>query len=153
MSGTVSLIDAIMIFFSNKIRYFAIVIAFFVWASRRFEKESLLRLSIPVIIAVIGDVMMRLVIYKPRPFIKRKVGILIPSKMNSSFPSKHTLLMFALSSSVYSVHKVLGTVMMIFASMTGVSRVWLGHHYPSDVFGSAIIGVVINQIYEKVNRL
>ncbi|ADE68636.1 hypothetical protein BMQ_1604 [Priestia megaterium QM B1551] len=70
--------------------------------------------------------------FKPRPFMERRVGILIPSKMDSSFLSKHTLLAFAVSTSIFLHKRILGSVMLGLSLLTGFSRIWLGHHYPSD---------------------
>lgn len=86
--------------------------------------------------------------FRSRPFIKHRVGILIPSKMDSSFPSKHTLLAFAASTSILLREKQIGVVMWILSILTGFSRVWMGHHYPSDIIFSAIIGSITSVIAE-----
>lgn len=87
---------------------------------------------------------------KPRPFIKRRVGILIPSKMNSAFLSKHTLLATAVSTSIFLHERVIGAVMWGLSLLTGFSRIWVGHHYPSDIIRSLFIGSLTSIIVEKV---
>jgi undecaprenyl-diphosphatase len=88
--------------------------------------------------------------FKPRPFMKRRVGILIPSKMNSAFLSKHTLLTTAVSTSIFLREHVLGSVMWGLSLLTGFSRIWIGHHYPSDIIRSIFIGSLTSIIVEKV---
>lgn len=84
---------------------------------------------------------------------KRRVGILIPSKMNSSFPSKHTLLVFAISTSIFLYDRLLGSIMWGLSFLTGLSRIWVGHHYPSDIMGSAILGSLTSVIVHYFSRL
>jgi undecaprenyl-diphosphatase len=80
---------------------------------------------------------------------KRRVGILIPSKMDSSFPSKHTLLVFAVSTTVFLYRRVLGSIMWGISLLTGLSRIWVGHHYPTDIIGSAILGSLSSLFVHK----
>lgn len=72
--------------------------------------------------------------------------------MDSSFPSKHTLLVFAVSTSVLLYNRVLGSIMCGLAVMTGITRIWVGHHYPSDIIGSAILGSVTSMCVHKNSR-
>ena len=81
---------------------------------------------------------------------ERRVGILIPSKMDSSFLSKHTLLAFAVSTSIFLHKRILGSVMLGLTLLTGFSRIWLGHHYPSDIAGSAVLGSFTSAIIHKL---
>jgi undecaprenyl-diphosphatase len=139
LSGHLPLLDKIMIFVSNKGRYlYFFVIIYLLMKDRELAKKVLLSMTIGYLI----DKVIRLFVYKPRPFMKRKVGILIPSKLNSSFPSKHALLVFCISTSIYLRNKVLGTITTVLSILTSLSRIWLGHHYPTDILGSAIIAVI-----------
>lgn len=118
-----------------------------------FRNDSYRKLSynamISVGITLLINTLIKLFYFKPRPFMKLRVGILTPSKIDSSFPSKHTLLAFALSTSVFLCERVLGSIMLVLSGLTGLSRIWVRHHYPSDVIGSALIGSVISIILEK----
>ena len=68
--------------------------------------------------------------------------------MNSSFPSKHTVLAFAAATSVLFYKRLLGCIMWLLAFLIGLSRIWMGQHYPSDIIGSALLGsltaIVVN---------
>ena len=140
LSGRYSPVDQIMILISNRVRYVYLFILVYMLFKNRFNKRIALETGMAVFISFIAHFFIRLFYYKPRPFKKRRVGILIPSKMDSSFPSKHTILAFAASTSVLMFHRMLGTIMMWMSALTGFSRIWVGHHYPSDVIGSAILG-------------
>jgi undecaprenyl-diphosphatase len=152
LSGRYPPIDLLMIFLSNKIRYVFI----FVWVVMFFKNDSYKKASSNAMISASISLMIlsfiKLFYFKPRPFVKRRVGILIPSKMDSTFPSKHTLLAFAVSTSILFYQRVLGLIMWILSVLTGFSRVWVGHHYPSDIIGSAVIATIISLIVDKTSR-
>lgn len=79
--------------------------------------------------------------------------LLIPSKNNSSFPSKHTAVAFALATSVLLRERLFGSIMWFLAILTGLSRIWLGHHYPFDIIGSAFIGILTSIVIDNTSYL
>jgi undecaprenyl-diphosphatase len=40
--------------------------------------------------------------------------------------------------------------MLGFSFLTGLSRIWVGHHYPSDIAGSAVLGSFTSAIIHKL---
>ncbi|MFE8700100.1 phosphatase PAP2 family protein [Cytobacillus sp. FJAT-54145] len=140
LSGRSSLLDQLMILTSNKIRYVYIFVLLVMWIQNDGYKKIAIQTLRSTFIAFLVDLTFRFFLYRPRPFIKRRVGILIPSKVNSSFPSKHTLLVFAVSTSILLYQRTLGLLMTGLSLLTGLSRIWVGHHYPSDIIGSALLG-------------
>ncbi|WP_348633506.1 undecaprenyl-diphosphatase [Mesobacillus selenatarsenatis] len=140
LSGRVSPVDQVMILISNRVRYAYLLILILMLFKNRLNKQIALETGMSVAISFILHFFIHIFYFKPRPFMKRRVGILIPSKMDSSFPSKHTMLAFAASTTVMMFHRTLGTIMMWMSTLTGFSRVWVGHHYPLDIIGSAILG-------------
>jgi undecaprenyl-diphosphatase len=149
LSGRSAPIDWLMIFLSKKIRYVFIFVLIFMW----FRNENYRKVSWNAImssgISLVLHTLIKIFYFKPRPFIKRRVGILIPSKIDSSFPSKHTLLAFAVSTSILLYDRVLGSIMWVLSVLTGFSRIWLGHHYPSDIIGSALIATMTSMMVGK----
>ncbi len=140
LSGRFSTADKLMILISNRVRYVYLFIIVVMLFKNRFNKKIALETGLSVAISLAVQFFIHLFYFKPRPFMKRRVGILIPSKMDSSFPSKHTLLAFAASSTVLMFHRSLGKIMIWMSVLTGLSRIWVGHHYPSDIVGSAFLG-------------
>jgi membrane-associated phospholipid phosphatase len=64
---------------------------------------------------------------------------------NASFPSGHTASAFALATSLalYAKEKIFGILYLILAILVGYSRIYLSQHFPADVFGGAVIGVLV----------
>lgn len=152
LAGRYSPMDLLMIWMSNKARYVYLFVFVWMWFKSRFSRKTAADAGICAGIAVLVNTFIKLFYYKPRPFVKRRVGILIPSKLDSSFPSKHTLLVFAVSTFIFLRERTIGSVMWTLAVITGFSRIWVGHHYPSDIIGSAFIGSLISMMVDKYSR-
>jgi undecaprenyl-diphosphatase len=127
LSGRSLVLDKIMILISNRIRYVYILILIIMWFKKKNYKKMTNDAVISVFITLIINILIKLFYFKPRPFLKGRVRILIPSKMDSSFPSKHTLLAFAVSTTIFFYQRFLGTIMWGVSFLTGLSRIWVGH--------------------------
>ncbi|PES29584.1 undecaprenyl-diphosphatase [Priestia megaterium] len=149
LAGRYSSFDTLMILISKKVRYVFIFILTVMWFRNGSQKKVTLYAVISVAFTLFIHTLMKCFYFKPRPFMKRRAGILIPSKMDSSFLSKHTLLTFAVSTSIFLHKRILGSVMLGLSLLTGFSRIWVGHHYPSDIVRSAFIGSLTSIIVDK----
>lgn len=87
----------------------------------------------------------------PRPFaVLPDVIALVPDQGGYSFPSMHTALTMAVAVSVYMHHKKLGMLLILFALLVGLSRVYVGVHYPVDVLVGGLLGWVISSLFHKL---
>lgn len=152
LAGQYSLMDMLMILISKKTRYVFIFVLGIIWFRSDSDKKVVLNAVKSTVFTLLIDTLIKLFYFKPRPFMKRRVCILIPSKMDSSFPSKHTVLAFAVSTSIILRERVLGLFMMGISVLMGLSRIWVGHHYPSDIIGSAFIGSITSVVIDKTSR-
>ena len=150
LAGRYSVLDMLMILVSNKVRYLFAFVLMLMWfrgdSQRKVTRYALISAAFTLFI----NTLIKCFYFKPRPFMKRRVGILIPSKMNSAFLSKHTLLTTAVSTSIFLHERVIGAVMWGLSLLTGFSRIWVGHHYPSDIIRSLFVGSLTSIIVEKV---
>lgn len=97
------------------------------------------------------------------------VNKLIEKAVDNSFPSDHTILFFSFCVTFWLFKRSWGFLWILLAFLVGISRIWVGVHYPADVFVGAIISTVaaavvymivpklhfINkslEIYEKAER-
>lgn len=62
----------------------------------------------------------------------------------NSFPSGHTTTSFALAYALSRSYPRFATIFYAIAAMVGLSRIYLGSHYPSDVAGGALLGLGVS---------
>ena len=92
------------------------------------------------------------IIARQRPFIvSDEVVPLVTILSEYSFPSGHTALAFAIALVFYRLlPKKYGIVTILIAVLVGFSRVYLGVHYPSDVFGGFLIAFITSRLAECI---
>lgn len=71
------------------------------------------------------------------------VNQLIEKAVDNSFPSDHTILFFSFCITFWLFNKRGGFLWFLLAVIVGISRIWVGVHYPADVAVGAIISITI----------
>lgn len=107
--------------------------------------------------------LIRILYDRPRPFeVMGGVRQLIEHSTGSSFPSGHTVFAFALAAAVYFFlcmeerrtvvlpRQVIFLFFWLSAILVGISRIAAGVHWPSDVLGGAMVGVVTAWLLHQV---
>ncbi len=85
-----------------------------------------------------------------RPFmLDGKVKHLIPED-SFSFPSGHTISIFAIATIAYFYKKKLGWWLGIGGLIVGTARVIVGVHWPSDIAGGIILGIFVSVVFYKL---
>lgn len=79
--------------------------------------------------------------YSPRPFEALHFASLIPES-GSSFPSGHMTFYFALSAVIFFYNRRLGLWYFIVSLLVGIARIFVGVHWPSDIVGGILIGLL-----------
>jgi undecaprenyl-diphosphatase len=85
-----------------------------------------------------------LLYFHNRPFMDH-IGLkLIHHLPDNSFPSDHTTFLFAIAVSLlfYKKTKNWGKVLLILAFFGGLARVYVGVHYPFDIIGAILTGII-----------
>lgn len=59
-----------------------------------------------------------------------------------SFPSGHTIFFFAAAAAIFAYEKKLGWLAYGVATLVGIERIVVGAHWPTDVLGGAILGIL-----------
>jgi undecaprenyl-diphosphatase len=86
-------------------------------------------------------------LHRPRPchpdFLVNSAHMLFGFKSSLSFPSSHSTNMFALAFIFSMFYPSRWLWFFSFAALIGFSRIYVGVHYPGDVLGGALLGVII----------
>ncbi|WP_044641204.1 undecaprenyl-diphosphatase [Risungbinella massiliensis] len=78
-----------------------------------------------------------------QPFaVLSNVSKLVEHEIDNSFPSDHTILFFSFCFSFWLANKKSGWPWLVLAFCVGISRIWVGVHYPIDVAVGALFGMV-----------
>ena len=130
--------------------YFLILAILFWWpvkGQQRFQnKKAVVYVLICLAIAFLADEMANLLKARHRPFVSfpEEVAKLNVVQDLTSFPSTHTIFVFAMAVSLWlSEYKKIALPLIIFAFVLGFSRVAVGVHYPFDILGGIALGIVI----------
>jgi len=95
-----------------------------------------------VISWILGNLVMKNVIHRPRPYsVREDYDTIIEHPVDFSFPSGHTFTSFAAATAMCFYLPFLGTVSLVVAVGIALSRLYLCVHFFSDVFFSAVLGV------------
>ena len=92
---------------------------------------------------------------RPRPILSHAVHQLIPPSLDTSFPSDHATLGFAVGVMVWRYNRRAGAALLVLAAVMAFARVYVGAHYPGDVVGGAVLGgatsVALGVLSEKTS--
>lgn len=78
---------------------------------------------------------------RPRPFNKlSKINVFNRDIKDFSFPSGHTTAVFSVACILALNFTALAPLFILIAFCVGVSRMYLGVHYPSDIMAGMVIG-------------
>jgi undecaprenyl-diphosphatase len=98
--------------------------------------------SLSVLLTMLLNYALGFLKFRNRPFVSFNTGRLVNPFSEKSFPSDHTAVAFALAASIFFFDKKLGVVLMILALFVGLGRIYAGVHYPFDVLGGILVGVL-----------
>jgi undecaprenyl-diphosphatase len=83
---------------------------------------------------------------RQRPFVDREVLVVGIKPKDASFPSGHTAASFAAATALATFYPKAAPLSFTLAGGVGLSRIYLGHHFPSDVAVGATIGAGIGAV-------
>ena len=114
---------------------FAIVLPLFLYFTGRRDLVDLsVRMAAILIVSQIIVQLVKRIVNRPRPFkVLENVIAKRPPTCKYSFPSGHTCAAFSLAFVLANGLPGFGTIFYSIASMVGLSRIYLGAHYPTDI--------------------
>lgn len=143
LAGRSPTLDALMV---GSAKYLPIVFAaalVALWVSwRPRNQRGAFLAGVSALVALgLGQVVGKL-FPRPRPYLSHTIHQLIPPSLDTSFPSDHAILGFAVAAMVWRYNRRAGIALLPLAVLLAIARVFVGAHYPGDVLGGAVLGGV-----------
>lgn len=153
------LLDLIMITVSKigNVGMVWIAMALALMLSAKSRRCGFLMLVSMAICLLLGNVFLKNLIARERPcWIDLSVPLLIPNPTDYSFPSGHTMHGFTAATVVFLHNRRAGIPALCLAALIAFSRLYLFVHFPSDIVGGMIIGILVAllvcRLWEKLPK-
>jgi len=113
----------------------------------KYRKVGILTISAVILSSFIGECLLKHLINRPRPFVDvPAVKMLIEKPLTNSFPSDHTSAAFAAATVLSFAFKKYRKYFFTLAIIIAFSRLYLYVHYPSDIIGGIILGLISSKV-------
>ena len=157
LAGTNSLLDEIMIFSTILSGVYVIfLVAVPLWL--RGLREATFDVLILLAISIVVTEGIKYLVGRPRPCdtltnVRTLAGYQCSAEFDPAFPSGHASRAFVVAGFLAIRFRWrVGLPAVAFAALAGLSRVYLGLHWPSDVLGGAVVGIGLAILLELVSR-
>ena len=144
--GRFLLVDWIFIFFSELLIYILVgVFLLFLFRIKNWKhRANIFSLGILSVILSRGIVtpIIRFFFETPRPFVALNIESLVTHASTPSFPSGHMTFIVPIVLTLWYINKRAGAWSFAGAVLIGVGRVGAGIHWPTDILGGILIGII-----------
>lgn len=157
MANQSIILDALMIVISKVVPYIYIFILAGLYMqgfrTRNFKlRGESFATGVLFLICLLGSFILGSMFYENRPFVDHTVVLIVNHAADASFPSDHAVGTMALACGILYYRWNLGTWMVYGSILVGISRVFVGNHYPGDILGAFILVWILTALYNKLLR-
>ena len=109
---------------------------------------------------VVGNLALKNIFARPRPYtVNPNVEMLVERLKDYSFPSGHTRCCFESGMAMFLCDKRFGKAAFVLGGFIAFSRMYLYMHYPTDVIGGIVLGlvngfiafIIVDKVYKLIN--
>ncbi len=128
-----------------------IAVALLMLCSKKYRKTGII-LAIGLIGSLVfGNIILKPLFHRLRPFqVKEGIDLIISAPHDYSFPSGHTLASVISATILLLRERKIGICALVLAILIAFSRLYLYVHFPTDVLGGTIIGIIIGFASVKI---
>lgn len=110
----------------------------------KMRKTGVVMAAALIIDLLLCNVLLKNLVARTRPYdVNTGIQLLVAKLRDYSFPSGHTAASFASATALYFAgEKKLWKPALVLACLIAVSRLYLYVHYPTDVLGGVVIGII-----------
>lgn len=110
----------------------------------KMRKTGVTMAAALIVDLLLCNVLLKNLVARTRPYdVNTTVELLVAKLRDYSFPSGHTAASFASVAALYFAgEKKLWKPALVLACLIAVSRLYLYVHYPTDVLGGVVIGII-----------
>ncbi len=154
LAGRSRTLDEIMIGFAkySPIVFAAVLVALWLTWNYRNQLGALVA-GISALVALGLGQLVGMALPRERPYLTHPVALLITHSPDTSFPSDHTTLAFAIAMVIVLFNRRLGLALLLFGAVVAYARVFVGAHYTGDVVGGAVLGALTGFVLWRASRL
>ena len=153
LAGNSAVLDAIMIASAKYLPVVLALVLIAMWLTWKPQNQrSAFLAGASTLIALGVGQLVGFALPRPRPYLAHSVNLLVSRSADTSFPSDHATLGFAVAVMVWQCNRRMGAGLLILAFVLAFSRVYVGAHYPGDVLGGAVLGTVASLVLAALSR-
>jgi undecaprenyl-diphosphatase len=143
LAGSNYILDTTMILAANYLIYFVGAYLVYIWFARSKYWQEVLFTGYAALLGLLINFIITLFYFHPRPFMIPTGILLIAHAPETSFPSDHATLMFAISVMLLTFRELKGTgaILFVVSFISGLARVYVGLHFPMDIAGSLFVAL------------
>lgn len=145
LAGENAILDASAIFIAEAMPFILIGVMVSLWFFADLNKKRISFFAgYSVLLALLLSYLIGVFYFHPRPFVLNLGSQLVEHAADTSFPSDHTTFIFAIASSYLFSRETLklGVLLVLLSFLAGLARVFVGVHFPFDIIGAGLVGVV-----------
>lgn len=143
LHGQNFILDKLMIFGADYLIYIIFAFTFYLGLKGNTnDKRAFLLIILGAPIAILLIKVIHIFYFEPRPFVTYNITQLIHEQADAAFPSRHATIISVIAMA-FTYYKSKWTPFFLLVMVwIGLSRIFVGVHYPLDVLGGFLTGVI-----------